>query len=316
MDKANKQPFHLPSDAVWFITGCSSGIGQSLARLVAKTQNRVVATARNPSTLADIPDGPNVLKLALDVTSTPSIEAALSDALLRFGRVDVVVNNAGYGLEGDTEGAGDDESHALMDTNFWGMVDITKRALGIMRDENPKSGSRQRGGVVLNVSSVGGFLGFPAGAFYHASKFAMEGWSEAVAKELPADWNIHLCNIEPGGVKTNYATTSMKHMSKRHPAYADPRYPTNLQISYREKPENRESWVEPDAVAAAMHLIVSRGRRIPIRLPLGPDSFGLISQEIDNVKRDLEEHKEISLSVFNPQKTSSAVEFLRKHGAM
>ncbi|KAJ0325451.1 hypothetical protein Brms1b_000759 [Colletotrichum noveboracense] len=100
------------------------------------------------------------------------------------------VNNAGYTLAGDAEGAGDEEASAVMDTNFWGMVDVTKKALGIMREENPKSG--QQGGVILNISSIGGWAGFPSQAFYHASKFAMEGWTESVAKELPTAWNSEL----------------------------------------------------------------------------------------------------------------------------
>ena len=184
----NNNPYHLPKDAVWFITGCSSGIGEGLAQYIAETSNRVVATARNPASMSNIPNKPNVLKLKLDVTSTESISAAFDTTLQKFGRIDVVVNNAGYTLIGDTEAAGDAESRALMDTNFWGMVDVSKRALGVMRDANVKNGG-QKGGVILNISSMGGWFGFPACSFYHASKFAMEGWTEAVAKELPHDWN-------------------------------------------------------------------------------------------------------------------------------
>lgn len=150
-----------------------------------------MATARNITSLSAIIDGPNVLKLALDVTSTSSIEVALSETLTKFGRIDVVVNNAGYTLVGDTEAAGDEESRELFDTNFWGMVDGAKKAIGIMRDENAR-GDGQQGGVILNISSMGGFMGFPGSSFYHASKFAMEGWTEAVAKELPVEWNSKL----------------------------------------------------------------------------------------------------------------------------
>lgn len=146
-----------------------------------------MATARNPSSLSTIPDTANVLKLSLDVTSTSSIETALNETLAKFGRIDVLVNNAGYTLVGDTEVAGDEESRMLFDTNFWGMVNITKRVLGIMREKNPK-----QGGVILNISSMGGFIGYPGSAFYHASKFAMEGWTESVAKELPVEWNSKL----------------------------------------------------------------------------------------------------------------------------
>ncbi|KFY26652.1 hypothetical protein V493_03959 [Pseudogymnoascus sp. VKM F-4281 (FW-2241)] len=334
MNESNAKPYHLPTDGVWFITGCSSGIGQSLARFIANSPNRIVATARNPASLSAIPDGANVLKLALDVTSTSSIEAALSETLIKFGRIDVVVNNAGYTLVGDTEAAGDEESRALFDTNFWGMVDVTKKALEIMRDQNA-IGDGQQGGVVLNVSSMGGFMGFPGSSFYHASKFAMEGWTEAVAKELPVEWNskltqhvvappfsvhppdtqnylVHLCNIEPGGVKTNYATSSLKTMAKgRHPAYADPAYPTNALLEYMGKEENRSSWAEPDAIAAAMYRLISRGQRIPIRVPLGADAYGMITMDIESIKNDLEEFKDISLGVGEAKQLES-IKFLQK----
>ncbi|EMR71444.1 putative retinol dehydrogenase 8 protein [Eutypa lata UCREL1] len=188
METPNTKPYHLPSDAVWFIAGCSSGLGQSLAQLVAQSPNRVVATARKLASLSSIPAGNNVLKLQLDVTSAASIDVAFRATLERFGRIDVVVNNAGYTLVGDTESAGDEESRAVLDTNFWGMVDVTKKALGVMRDENPQNGAQQ-GGVIANISSMGGWMGFPSSSFYHASKFAMEGWTESVAKELPSSWN-------------------------------------------------------------------------------------------------------------------------------
>lgn len=146
-----------------------------------------MATARKTSTLEAIPSNDHVLKLELDVTSVSSIDVALHTTLEKFGRIDVVVNNAGYTLAGDTESAEDGESRALFDTNFWGMVDVSKKALGIFRDENPKTG--QQGGVIANVSSMGGWSGYPGQSFYHASKFAMEGWTEAVAKEVPPSWN-------------------------------------------------------------------------------------------------------------------------------
>jgi len=170
------------------VTGCSSGIGLSLAQLIAKSGSyRLVATARKPASLSSIPDGPNVSKLALDVTSSQSTNAAVAAALERFGRIDVMVNNAGYALEGDTENATEDEERAEMETLFWGPVRLSKHAMRIMRDENPKTG--QQGGVVLNVTSVGGFVGFPGSAFYHAGKFAVEGFTESVAKEMRPEWN-------------------------------------------------------------------------------------------------------------------------------
>lgn len=308
MEGPNTKPYKLPSDAVWFITGCSSGIGQALAQLVAQTSNRVVATARKPSALSSIPDHDRVLKLALDVTSADSIEAALHATLEKFGRIDVVVNNAGYTLAGDTESAEDGESRAVFDTNFWGMVDVSKKALGIFRDVNPTTG--QQGGVIVNVSSVGGWSGFPGQAFYHASKFAMEGWTEAVAKEVPASWNIHLTNVEPGGVKTNYATSSLKPIAKKHPAYRDPSAPTNQMLGYIQSEQGRELWAEPSALAAAIYHVVGRGSRIPIRVPLGADAWGLVAQDIEQIKKELDELKDISLGVGDPKQLET-IDFLK-----
>ncbi|KAL9579356.1 MAG: hypothetical protein Q9212_005158 [Teloschistes hypoglaucus] len=264
-------------------------------RVVAQSSNRVVATARKTSTLEAVPSNGHVLKLELDVTSLSSIDSALHTTLEKFGRIDVVVNNAGYTLVGDTESAEDGESRALFDTNFWGMVDVSKKTLGIFRDENPKTG--QQGGVIVNVSSMGGWSGYPGQSFYHASKFAMEGWTEAVAKEVPPSWNIHLTNIEPGGVKTNYATSSLKPMAKRHPAYSAPSAPTNQLLGYMQSEQGRSMWAEPSALAAAIYHVVGRGTRIPIRVPLGADAWGMISKDLEDIKKDLDELKDISLGV-------------------
>lgn len=235
---------------------------------------------------------------------------------------------------GDAEAAEEGEASAVMETNFWGTVNVTKKVLGIMRETNAENGGQQ-GGVILQISSLGGFTGFPGSAFYHASKFAVEGWTEAVAKELPTAWNskcatesfnievilpklthhlflVHLSNIEPGGVKTNYATTSLKMMARgRHPAYSDPMAGTNAMLSYIGQEESRSAWAEPDAIAVAMYRLVSRGQRIPIRVPLGADSFGMISADLQEIQKDLDEVKDISLSV-SDEKQLESLGFLRK----
>ncbi|CBF75920.1 hypothetical protein AN3545.2 [Aspergillus nidulans FGSC A4] len=203
------------------VTGCSSGISQSLVQLIAKSSNLIIATARNPGSLSSILDGSSVLKLALDVTSIPSIEAALKETLTKFGRIDVLVNNAGHTLVGDTEIAQDKESCQLFDTNFWGMVNITKHVLGIMRGKNPN-----RGGVILNVRSMGGFIGIPGGSFYHSI----------------------------------YAILSLV-VKRGHPAYADLNYPTNTLLGY-----------------------------------IGADAYSTITMDLESIKKDLEELKDISLA--------------------
>lgn len=239
----SKPSYALPADAVWLITGCSSGLGLSLAQLIAAhPTHRVVATARNPSSIRDaLPSNPRVLIVALDVTSTRSITSAL-DAVLKhpgFGRIDVLgrsrganpspqrgistrkiprnnqrlmqilVNNAGYGLMGDTESSlpyspavpySSDEGHskarAVVETDFWGAANMTLHAMRIMREDNALNGGKQ-GGLVIQISSMGGFVAFPGGAYYHAAKFAIEGFTESVRREVRPEWNSK-CRGPPG----------------------------------------------------------------------------------------------------------------------
>ncbi|KAI0532221.1 retinol dehydrogenase 8 [Xylaria digitata] len=292
----NIAPYTLPHDAVWFITGCSSGIGAGLAtRLATQTTNRVVATARQVSALSYLEDdAQNVLKLALNVTSSEAIDAAFRKAVERFGRVDVVVNNAGYTIMGDTESSTAQEGRDLFDTNFWGAVEVTKRALGVLRDENPKTG--QQGGVILFVSSMGGFVTTPGSAYYHASKFAMEGFAESVAKELDPDWNIHLSVLEPGGTTTEYLGRSFKTIAARHPAYAASHMPTNQMLGLLGNMEIREGFSSADDMARGMWELLTRGK-IPIRVPLGKDSWDMVMAETGNVRRELEELREFSTSL-------------------
>jgi NAD(P)-dependent dehydrogenase (short-subunit alcohol dehydrogenase family) len=156
--------------------------------IASKPNQRLIATARNPSSLSYLPDGnPNILKLALDVTKVASVDAAFAEAKKHFGEnfyLDVVVNNAGYSLSGDTEAATEEEMHQEMETLFFGTVRVTMRAVEVMRQHKD-----HRGGLIFNISSLAGLIGLPGHAFYHAGKFAVEGWSESVAREMHPDWN-------------------------------------------------------------------------------------------------------------------------------
>ncbi len=174
------------------VTGCSSGLGKAIAQHAYQTGCSVIATARKPETLSYLPNDENVLKLALDVTSKDQIDHVLKTAIDRFGRLDVVVNNAAYGLTGDTEVIPDTDARAQFETNFWGPVNITKAVLPILREINPP----RKGGLIMQISSVGGRVCFPGGAFYHASKFALEAFTDTVAKEMHPDWNVKFTIIE------------------------------------------------------------------------------------------------------------------------
>ena len=146
------------------VTGCSSGIGAALAKHVYEAGNPLIATARKREALSYLPDNPNVLQLRLDVTSQEQIDSAIKAAVEKFGRLDVVVNNAAYGLIGDTEIITNDDARAQVETNFWGAANVTKAALPILREINPPG----KGGLFYQVSSVGGRVCFPGSAFYHA----------------------------------------------------------------------------------------------------------------------------------------------------
>lgn len=148
------------------VTGCSSGLGAAICTHAHAQGWRVVATARKPSTLSYLPDEPSILKLALDVTSDASVDAAFKAALEKYGRIDVFVNNAGYTKMGVTEAIADDEMRGIVETIFWGAVRCTKRVVPIMREVNPKTGPI--GGTVLQITSMGGRITLPGGASYHA----------------------------------------------------------------------------------------------------------------------------------------------------
>ena len=185
---------------VWLITGCSTGLGRALAERVIEHGHRVVATARDPKQIQDIVSGnANALGLALDVTNTKQVSDAVAQAERAFGRIDVLVNNAGYGYLAAVEEGEDAEVRAMFETNFFGLVELTKRVL---------PGMRARGkGHIINITSVGGLIGNPSAGYYNATKFAVEGLSEALAKEVEP-LGIRVMLVEPSGFRTDWAGRS------------------------------------------------------------------------------------------------------------
>lgn len=307
-----REHYNLPADAVWFsmsppsspnpqksnplslVTGCSSGIGKALATLIAsKPTHRLVATARNPSSLSYLPASPNILALALDVTSPTAIDSAVATTLSRFGRIDVLINNAAYTYRGDTENARPEQAHHLFNTNFWGVVHLSRHAMRIMREVNPTTTGGQQGGVVINVTSLGGRAAFPGNAFYHASKFAVEGFTESVAREVKPEWGIHFCCVEPGGTQTDFAGRSTVAIEE-HPAYEGG--PGRMLVEATVDEEVTKTWATADKVAGAMWTIV-QGGSVPLRVPLGRDSYALLSAENRKEGERLESWKEFSEAV-------------------
>lgn len=178
---------------VYFITGTSTGFGKELVIEALAQGQTVVATARDPSKLSfEGTNENNYLALQLDVTDKKSVKKAFADAKDKFGRLDVVVNNAGYGLCGEFESLDHDQIKRQMDVNFFGLLDCTREAMDIMRNQSPA------GGMIQQVTSVGGQTGVPTFSIYCASKWAVEGFTEAVQNEIDPAFNIKFCCIEPG----------------------------------------------------------------------------------------------------------------------
>ncbi|MFE2376160.1 SDR family oxidoreductase [Streptomyces sp. NPDC059398] len=246
---------------IWFITGASRGFGREWAIAALERGDSVAATARDLSTLGDLREkyGERLLPLRLDVTDRDADFAAVQQAHERFGRLDVVVNNAGYGHFGLVEELTEAEARAQLETNLFGALWITQAALPFLRE--------QGSGHILQVSSIGGISAFPLVGIYHASKWALEGMSQALAQEV-APFGIKVTLIEPGGFATDWAGSSSS-TSEPLPAYAD---------LHKEVQEQRRKRVgtpgDPAASAAAVLKIVDADEP-PLRCFFGSAPLGL-----------------------------------------
>src|ERR1700728_2803796 len=195
----------------WFITGTSRGFGREWTKAALERGDRVAGTARDPSTLDDLKAEHDdaLLPLALDVTDREAAFAAVKQAHEHFGRLDIVVNNAGYGHFGMVEEISEQEARAQIETNLFGALWVTQAALPFLRE--------QRSGHIVQVSSIGGISAFPNVGIYHASKWALEGISQALAQEVN-EFGIHVTLVEPGGFATDWGGPSAKR-SDPNPAY-------------------------------------------------------------------------------------------------
>ncbi|MGB3503000.1 MAG: oxidoreductase [Mesorhizobium sp.] len=203
----------MNSSPVWLITGCSTGFGRELAERVLRSGARLVVTARDASQVADIaaaaPD--RAFALPLDVSSQSQIDAAVAAAISRFGQIDVLVNNAGYGYQAAAEEGVDAEIRRMFDTNVFGLFALTRAVLPLMR--------ARRSGHIINISSVAGLVGSPGSGYYAASKHAVEGWSDSLRAEL-APLGVRVTCVEPGPFRTDFAGRSLHQTVTRIDDYA------------------------------------------------------------------------------------------------
>lgn len=272
---------------VWFITGCSSGFGRALVEAALAHGYKVVATARKIEQIKDFeqqyPD--TALALALDVTQPNQVHEAVNKALSKFETIDVLVNNAGFGMIGAVEEVPDAQTRHLFDTNVFGLLSVTRAVLPIMRDRHQ--------GHILNISSVGGFVSVVGSGIYCASKFAVEGLSEALAQEI-APMGIHLTIVEPGPFRTNFAGDSITKVPPMD-AYAE------TVGKRREQVDQMDGKQPGDPVCAAEAMIqVVETANPPLRLVLGKSAVQAIRRKLDTVAQDLNTWEETSLSADFP----------------
>jgi NAD(P)-dependent dehydrogenase (short-subunit alcohol dehydrogenase family) len=267
---------------VWLITGASSGFGLAFARYALDQDYNVAATARSVGKLdalaASAPG--RVLVHQLDVTVPGDAERAIAAAVARFGRIDVLINNAGYGIVGAVEETPEAELRALLETNFFGAVAVTKAALPQLR--------AQREGAIVNISSLGGQLSFAGFGAYSASKFALEGLSEALAQEV-APFGIKVLIVEPGQFRTNLAGDAMRHMPILE-AYRD------AVGGAREFARNMDRTQEGDPYKAARAIdLALKAEKMPLRLQLGKDAVDSIRTHAEQLLNDLKAWEAVAL---------------------
>lgn len=255
------------TNKTWFITGTSRGFGREWAIAALKRGDRVVVTARDPSTLDDLVGayGDALLPLELDVTDRPAVFETVRRAHEHLGRLDIVVNNAGYGQFGMVEELSEQEARDQIETNLFGALWVTQAALPYLRD--------QGSGHFLQVSSIGGISAFPGIGMYHASKWGLEGISQALAQEVKG-FGINVTLIEPGGFSTDWGGASAKH-AQGHDAYSELH-----EASQRRRQNGASSAGDPVASAEAVLRIVD-AERPPLRAFFGSAPLGIAEKDYE-----------------------------------
>jgi NAD(P)-dependent dehydrogenase (short-subunit alcohol dehydrogenase family) len=279
----------IPANSVWFITGCSTGFGRELAKLVLDNGWRAVVTARGKDRVADLAEiaPERALALDLDVTHQAQIDAAVKAATDKFGRIDVLVNNAGYGYQTSVEEGEDKEIRDQFEANVFGLFAMTRAVLPVMR--------AQKSGNVVNVTSVGGLIGFASSGYYSATKHAIEGWSDSLAVEV-TPLGIGVTCVEPGPFRTDWAGRSLHQTQSKIADYADTAAARMTQTS-------GYSGQQPgDPVRAGEAIIEAVKRDHPPRhLVLGKFGFEAVTKKLRERLAQIEEDRDLSLSADFPE---------------
>ncbi len=274
---------------VWLITGCSTGFGRELSKVVLGRGWRAAVTARDPQSLTGLvaENEARALALKLDVTKPDEVSEAVKKTEAKFGSIDALVNNAGYGYLSGAEEGEDEEVRAMFEANFFGLAAMTRAVLPGMR--------KQRRGHIVNISSIGGFVGFPGVSYYNATKFAVEGFSEGLAQEV-APLGIKVLIVEPGPFRTDWAGRSLKQT--RHPIadYA------NTSAARRQAIAGGSGKQAGDPVRAAEAIIKAvESSTPPLRLLLGRYALEAGRKKLDAVRRDFDAWEKTTLAADYPE---------------
>ena len=268
---------------VWFITGSSRGLGRALTEAVLASGDRVAATARDPKQLQELVQRyPDLLyPVKLDVTKNEEIHQAVRAAVAHFGKIDVLVNNAGFGITGATEAFTDEQVRSQLETNLYAPIEVTRAVLPYMR--------KQRSGHILQVSSIGGRVGNPGLSIYQAAKFGVGGFSEALAKEV-APLGIRVTCVEPGGFRTDWAGASMSYAPHVEG------YETTVNfMATRFKGDGFIPVGDPKKAAKVMVELVA-GPTAPVHLVLGSEAAGLLKHADKQRLAEFEKWLPVTLS--------------------
>lgn len=274
---------------VWFITGCSTGFGRHLAQEALQKGEKVAVTARNINDVKDLTDQypQTAFAITLDVTKEDQVKKAVQEAVDKFEKIDVLVNNAGIGYFGAIEESEEDEVRRMFEINFFGLASVTKEVLPHLR--------KQRSGHIINISSVGGSVAFPGVGMYNATKFAVTGYSEALAKEL-APLGIKVTVIAPSGFRTDWAGRSANDSKIKIEDYQTTAH-TN-QGNIRGYSGNQPG----DPVRAAQAIIkIVETENAPVRLFLGAGALKGIRNKLDEITKDVDAWEETTVWADNPK---------------
>lgn len=272
---------------VWFISGCSTGFGRELAQQTIARGFHTVVTARDPAKVQDLVAGhDNALAVALDVTDAQSIEQAVQAALDKFGKVDVLVNNAGYGYQSSVEEGDEREIRAQFDANVFGLFALTRAILPAMR--------KQRRGHVINITSVAGFIGFASSGYYSASKHAVEGWSDSLAVEA-APLGIHVTCVEPGPFRTDWAGRSLHQTPSTIPEYAD-----TAAARMKATSEYSGTQAGDPARAATAMIAITEHDNPPRHLVMGAWGYEAVTSKLKERLAQIEDWKQTSIDTDFP----------------